>query len=92
MYGRITMKFAMVIEPVCDYRAFLRAFSCSPEKLVPGLADALREMCGRDLCMFELGVPDRNCKVRPTPTLREGTPLCYLFWWQDSSTLLRPVV
>lgn len=87
------MKFAMVIEPVCDYRAFLRAFSCSTDKLMPGLADALKEMCGRDLCMFELGAPDRNCKVRLTQLHSEHALLLrYLFWWPGGNTVLHCVI
>lgn len=61
--GRIVMKFVMQIEPVCDYRAFLRKFSCSTQSLVPDVAAALAEIRDTDLCVFKLGEPDRACKV-----------------------------
>jgi hypothetical protein len=57
------MRFVMQIEPVCDYRAFLRKFSCSTQSLVPDVAAALAEVQDTDLCVFKLGEPDRACKV-----------------------------
>jgi hypothetical protein len=58
------MKFVMQIEPVCDYRAYLRKFSCSTTRLIPELAKALSAVSNNDMCVFRLGQPDRQCKVR----------------------------
>lgn len=62
--GQYNMKFAMQLEPVCDYRAYLRTLSCSSARLMRDVSAAVAELSNKDLCTFELGQPDRQCKVR----------------------------
>jgi hypothetical protein len=66
VYGRVVMKFVLKVEPVCDYRAFLRKMSCSAHRLLPALAAGLHELLDTDMCAWKLGYPDRGCKVSST--------------------------
>ena len=62
-----TLRFAMLVEPVCDYRSYLRTLSCDPAALVQDLRNIIASMTDKDLCAFELGVPGRNCQVGLCP-------------------------